>query len=486
MVLAEGPNYSQNSGPMDLFAGFEAGTSKRTQLERRLRDAIRSGHLRASTQLPPSRVLAAELKVSRGVVVEAYAQLTAEGYLVAAPRAGTRVNERAKLLPEPAPGEVEDHPPVRFEMRSGVVDPASFPRRAWVSTTDHALRSLSDAALLGPHRGGLAELKLALSDYVARTRAAAATPDRMVVTCGVAQGLTLVLTVLRARGALRIAVEDPSWPLHARAVRTAGLEPVAAPVDGRGLQVDCLDRLKVDAVIATPAHQFPTGVVLAPERRAALLDWATRRQTLVLEDDYDAEYRYDRDPIAALQGMHPDRVVYAGTVSKMLAPTLRIGWLLLPADICHDVAHAAHASGAWPSIIDQYALATLIQRGNLERHLRATRRRYRTRRDALIEALTERLDTTVEATAAGLHVVAWLPDGVDAELIAVQARARGIALDTLASRCWTRAAVPPALLLGFAALPEAALRRAVDELARLPAAAPLRIDPPRPRPPSVR
>ena len=463
---------------MDLFLAVQPGKSKRVQIEQQLRDGIRSGRLRGGMALPPSRTLAADLGVSRGVVVDAYAQLTAEGYLLARPRAGTRVSEGMTTVNQGGGEVAERLPPIRYEMRSGTPDPAAFPRRAWQSATVHALRGLPDADFLGPHRGGLAQLRIALADYVARARAAAADPERVVISSGLAPGLAVLLEVLAARGARRVAVEDPSWPHHARAVHLAGLQPVPVAVDGRGLVID---RLDADVVITTPAHQFPTGVVLAPERRAELIAWAAKRDTLVIEDDYDAEYRYGREPVAALQGMAPEHVVYAGTVSKTLAPTLRIGWLVLPAHLADDVAHRSQASGAWPSIIEQATLATMIQRGDLEHHLRAMRRCYRRRRDTLVDALSETFALRIGGAAAGLHLIAWPPEGTDVNAIAAQAREQGIALDTLHYRCWVQSPSPPALLLGYAAIPEHALRQAVRILARLPAAAPMLLAA-RPRP----
>lgn len=459
---------------MDLLVTLDPRLPKRAQVERQLRDAIRSGRLRAGMHLPASRLLATELGVSRGVIVDAYAQLVAEGYLVAKTRGGTRVSDAGKALAETRPEPVSQPAVVRYELRSGVPDPGLFPRQAWSSATSHALRTIPDAALLGVDGGGLPQLRIALADYACRARSAAVTADRTVITAGLAQGLLVLLGVLRDRGVRRVAVEDPSWSHHARAVRLAGLEPVPVPVDERGLVVEQLDRVGADAVIATPAHQFPTGVVLAAERRAALIDWAARRAAFVIEDDYDAEYRYDREPVAALQGMDPDRVIYAGTASKTLAPSLRIGWLMLPGDLAAEVARRVNASGAWPSVIEQAALATLIERGQLERHLRAMRRTYRRRRDAVVNALTQRLHARIGGAAAGLHVVVWLPDGVDSAAIAAQALERGIALDTLHGRCWVRAPVQPALLLGYAATREARLEEAVTELAELPAARSIR------------
>ena len=460
---------------MDLLLSIRSGTPKRTQIEQQLRDAIRSGRLRTGSRLPPSRTLASDLGVSRGVIVEAYAQLAAEGYLVTGPRSGTRVSERIEVLPaRRVASSRQAAAPVRYELRSGAPDPASFPRAAWVAATGESLRAMPDSDLLGPHRGGLARLRASLADYLARSRAAAATPDQIVVTPGLANGLAAVLGVLRDRGAKRIGVEDPSWPHHARAVRISGMEPVAVAVDEYGMIVDDLERLDVGAVITTPAHQFPTGVVLSADRRAHLIAWANARAALIIEDDYDAEFRYDRRPVAALQGMAADRVVYAGTVSKTLSPVLRIGWLLLPPDLADTVADRVHASGAWPSVIDQAALAALVDRGALERHLRSMRRRYRQRRDALVDALTRRLDIEITGVAAGLHLVVRPRPACDVRAIAKQARERGIAIDTLHDRCWTRARCRPAMLLGYGALPEPAAGAAVAELARLPASAAMR------------
>lgn len=460
---------------MDLFVSIRPGTPKRAQIEQQLRDAIRAGRLRGGSRLPPTRKLAADLGMSRGVIVEAYAQLAAEGYLVTGPRSGTRVSERIEVLPaRRVASSRRSAAPVRYEMRSGAPDPASFPRSAWLSATGEGLRAMPDADLLGPHRGGLARLRASLADYLARSRAAAATPDQIVVTSGLANGLAAVLGVLRDRGGRRIAVEDPSWPHHARAVRLSGMEPVPVAVDDCGLVVGSLDRLGVDAVITTPAHQFPTGVVLSADRRADLLAWADERAALIIEDDYDAEFRYDRHPVAALQGMAADRVTYAGTVSKTLSPVLRFGWLLLPRTLADSVADRVHASGTWPSVIDQATLSVLIDRGVLERHLRAMRRRYRQRRDALVGALTRSFDVEITGVAAGLHLVVRPRPACDVRAIATQARERGIAIDTLPERCWAHARCRPAMLLGYGALPEPAIAAAVAELARLPASAAMR------------
>jgi GntR family transcriptional regulator/MocR family aminotransferase len=240
-----------------------------------------------------------------------------------------------------------------------------------------------------------------------------------------------------------------------RASGRAGAGPV--PVDERGLVVDALAAARVDAVAVTPAHQFPTGVVLAPERRAALVAWARATGAVIVEDDYDAEYRYDREPVGALQGLAPDVVVHAGSASKTLAPALRLGWLVVPPGLAGPVA--AGAARGTP-VVDQLALAHLLEHGEVDRHLRRTRRRYRARRDALVAALDARFPgTQLSGVAAGLHVVAAL------DVDPAAARARGVAVQTLHEHCFTAAPRPPAVLLGYAALPEPALARAVALLA---------------------
>jgi GntR family transcriptional regulator / MocR family aminotransferase len=181
-------------------------------------------------------------------------------------------------------------------------------------------------------------------------RGVVAGPEQLVITAGLTNGLRQLLEVLAARGTRRIAVEDPSWPHHARAVQVTGLQSVPVRVDDHGLVIERLNKLDVDAVITTPAHQYPTGTVLAPARRMQLISWAKDREALIIEDDYDAEFRYDREPMAALQGTAPEVVVYAGTVSKTLSPALRIGWLALPTRLATEVARRVHASGAWPSV----------------------------------------------------------------------------------------------------------------------------------------
>jgi GntR family transcriptional regulator / MocR family aminotransferase len=450
---------------MDLLVKFEPGAPLHRQLERQLRDAIRQGRLRPGVQLPASRALAQDLGVSRGVVVEAYSQLAAEGYLLGRRGADTVVAETSASN-DRAPARQPDAPPrIAYDLRPGQPDLASFPRQRLLAAITRAVRELPDSALTYGDARGMKELRVAVSDYVGRVRAAVADPDNVVISSGLAHGLTNVWFALRERGAKRVAVEDPGWRLQARTAEHAGLKVVPVPVDARGLVVEELERLDVDAVAVTPAHQFPTGVVMAPERRSALLDWARRRDALILEDDYDAEYRYDREPIAALQGMAPDHVAFCATASKTLAPALRVAWIVLPERLVRDVTRQYVVTWASPSAIQQAAMANFLASGEVDRHMRRTRRVYRRRRDALVSALAEYLpEVRIGGAAAGLHLLAWLPEDADEPAIAGAARRRGVAVHALHRHCTCVAPQPPALILGYGQLNEVALRRAAEEL----------------------
>ena len=452
---------------MDIHLVLDRGAPLRAQLERELREAIRSGRLRAGGKLPPSRLLADELDVSRGVVVEAYSQLVAEGYLVARPGDGTRIADGLAQQPPAArasPGTVRG---VRYDLRSGIPDLSFFPRREWQSATASALRELPDAAFTYGSRRGLRQLRIALSDYLGRVRAVVADPERMFVATGAAHGMSILWHTIHQRGARRVAVEDPTWSAIRETIVQAGLEPVPVAVDEHGLDVAALEHVDVDAVVLSPAHQYPTGNVLAPERRAELITWARRHGSLIVEDDYDAEYRYDRDPIASLQGLAPDCVVYVGTSSKTLAPGLSLGWILVPSHLVGEMAAQHGVTRAMPGVLVQSAYATLLERGDIDRHLRRTRRRYHARRNALVEALARELpEAFVGGASAGLHLIAWLPDGADEAAITDAAAARGVAVHSLHQDCSVTAPFGPALLLGYGLIVEPAIPRAVRELAK--------------------
>lgn len=451
---------------MDLHLTLDRGAPLRPQLERELRDAIRSGRLRATSKLPPSRVLARELEVSRGVVVEAYAQLVAEGYLVARPGDGTRIADGVAQQPPAAPAPMAAPPRIRYDLRSGVPDLSFFPRHEWHAATSAVLRELPDIALTYGSRHGRRELREALSDYLGRVRAVVADPARMFVCSGSAHAQSVLWHALRERGARRVAVEDPAWPRIPQAVTQAGLQTVPVRVDADGLILEELEKADADAVVVSPAHQYPTGVVMSARRRSGLITWARRRGALIVEDDYDAEYRYGREPVASLQGMAPDCVAYAGTTSKTLAPGLRLAWILVPSHLVAEMAVQHGVTYAVPNVIVQATYARLLRSGAIDRHLRRTRRRYRARRDCVASALGRLLpEIEIGGASAGLHLVAWLPDGADETAIAERAAARGVAIHTLHRDCAVTAPAPPGLLLGYGSIAEPAIPRAVAELA---------------------
>ncbi|MFL5845317.1 MAG: PLP-dependent aminotransferase family protein [Solirubrobacteraceae bacterium] len=436
----------------------------RAQIEQGLRAGIRAGRLHPGTRLPSSRELATRLEVARGVVVEAYAQLAAEGWVVSRQGSGTRVAPAASApAADPEPWPFEHTQPHDFAL--GVPDLAAFPRAEWLAATRRVLRDMPDARLSHPDPRGTPVLRAALAAYLGRQRGVVTTADRMVIVNGFWQGLAVLCAALHARGVRRLAMEDPGFVYHRHVVARAGLEPVPVAVDEGGMRTDLLARTDAQAALVTPAHQSPTGVVLAPERRTALIAWAQEHDALIIEDDYDAEHRYDRDPVGALQGHAPEQVVYGGSASKTLAPALRLGWLALPAALTKAVAtEKGFADGGSP-VLEQLVLADLIERGEIDRHLRRTRAANRRRRDALAEALAEHLpQATLRGVAAGLHAQVDLPAGSDERAIVAAAAKRGVRVERLAHHRFTPG--PPALLLGYGALSEQGIRRGIEALAQ--------------------
>jgi GntR family transcriptional regulator / MocR family aminotransferase len=429
----------------------EPGRPLRAQLEEGLREAVRSGRLMAGAPLPSSRALARDLGVSRRLVVEAFAQLAAEGYLVTRQGAGTFVAETAAAAPAPTPAP-EPRPP-RYDFFPGAPDLSAFPRAAWSRAVRDVLRELPDHALSYGDPRGAPALRTALAGYLARARGVVAQPERMVITSGAAQALALLAAVLVARGTPRIAVEDPSLPEHRDVLARRGADVVPVPVDDEGLRVDALERTRAAAVVVTAAHQMPLGVALSVDRRAALLAW----RGLIIEDDYDAEFRYDRPPLAALQGLAPEQVAYLGSASKTLAPGLRLGWLVLPADLAADVGAEKRLADMGTDVIGQFALARLIDSGVYDRHLRALRRRHRSRRDAAVAAVERHLPgAQVLGIAAGLHANILLAEPVDVRAFEAACEARSVRVYGSRRRM---------ICLGYANLPEAAIERGVRLLA---------------------
>ncbi|MGW6570208.1 MocR-like pyridoxine biosynthesis transcription factor PdxR [Streptomyces sp. NPDC054975] len=377
-------------------------------LQEALRDAVRTGRLTAGTRLPSSRELAADLGVSRGLVTEAYEQLTAEGYLRSDRGSGTWVGETARAARGRTVRDLAPRAPgVQVDFRPGTPDLALFPRAAWAAAQRSVLSTLPHRALGYPDPRGLPELRTALAGMLARRRGVVADPERLVVCSGVAQASTLLGFVLRARGERTVGIEDPGSPEHGRLFAATGVETLWLPVDEEGLLPGPLAASGVRAVVTTPSHHFPTGIAYSAGRRAALLDWARAVDGYVLEDDYDGDFRYDRAPVGALQGLDPERVVYTGSVSKSLAPGLRLGWMLVPRELLAEVVERKRTMDLGNPALDQALLAEFVTRGAYDRHLRRCRRAYRERRDALVAALEEAFPgTTVSGIAAGLHIIA--------------------------------------------------------------------------------
>jgi GntR family transcriptional regulator/MocR family aminotransferase len=433
----------------------------RAALERVLRDAIREGALRNGARLPSSRRLAALVGVSRGVTSDVYGQLEAQGFLVVEPRRTPVVAAVGLAPPALAASDATVSTP-RFDLTPTTPDVTVFPLREW-------LGALRWAASNGPARAldygdprGVAALREALADHLGRTRGVVADPARILVVQGAAQGLDLLLRVLAARGRRRIAVEDPSLSGFLRRPQALGLDVSGCPVDDDGIVVDGLD---ADAVLVTPAHQFPTGAVLGGGRRRALLEWARECGGLVIEDDYDAEFRYGREPVRALQGLDPARVAYLGTVSKTLAPALRLGWLLAPAELTEELVAAKQLLDHCSPSLEQLALKRLLGSGAFDRHVRRARATYRARRDRLAAALAEHLPgLRVQGVAAGLHVLLELPPDLDDEDVAAAAARRAVRVEPV-SRYAVALRHPPGLVVGYGRVHESAIEPAVAALA---------------------
>ncbi|MFF0483511.1 PLP-dependent aminotransferase family protein [Streptomyces sp. NPDC004435] len=386
-------------------------------LQEALREAVRTGRLASGTRLPSSRALAADLRVSRGLVTEAYEQLTAEGYLRSDRGSGTWVSDAvrtARAAPAPGPRAPEGSEPcdsgATVDFRPGVPDLSLFPRAAWAAAQRAVLAELPHQALGYPDPRGLPVLRSALAAMLTRRRGVVVDPDRLVVCSGVAQAATLLGFVLRTRGHGRVGVEDPGSPEHARLFASTGLETVWLPLDEEGLSPEPLTQAGVRAVVVTPAHQFPSGIAWSAERRGMLLDWARSVDGYVLEDDYDGDFRYDRAPVGALQGLDPERVVYTGSVSKSLAPGLRLGWMVVPESLTDEVVERKRTMDLGHPALDQAALAFMVTGGGYDRQLRRCQRVYRERRDALLATLEKYFPgTSVTGIAAGLHVIARVP-----------------------------------------------------------------------------
>ena len=469
-----------------------------------VRAAIIDGRLRPGASLPATRELADDLGVSRGVVVEAYQRLTEEGLVSARPGAGTRVlgvsgsvgssgSSGSSGWPPRRPTDAGREGPARrperpdpalipqrwraqadIDLSPGVPDLSGFPRAAWLRAERSVLEQASVADLGYGDPRGSQWLRKELSSWLARTRGLRAEPDDIIIVTGVAQALALLAQWLarpsgrglKARADRGIGIEDPGSRGSRDELAYWGLRPVPIPVDDHGLIVEDLVRTDLRAVLLTPAHQFPTGVVLAPRRRRELLDWAIAADALIIEDDYDAEYRYDRAPVPALQASAPGRVAYAGSTSKTLAPGMRLGWLIPPPWLHADLVEAKRASDLGSPALPQLVLAHLIAGGELEQHIRLVRKRQRSRRDALLRALGEQLpEARVQGIAAGLHLLITFPElagSVDDADLAMRILQAGVLVHPLS---WHRQRPgTPGIVLGYAVHTPDQLREAARRI----------------------
>jgi len=434
------------------------------QLERSLRENIRHGRLLAGTRLPSTRGLATELGVSRGVITEAYGQLGAEGYLETRQGAAVRVARAVRAAGPRAPAR-SLLPTFPYHFHPGLPDLAGFPRDRWLRSLRVAWReSPLGAAGYGDPRG-VPRLREVLADYLGRVRGAAGDPESMLMCTGFMQGFSILCRWLHGQGVDAIAVEDPGWHVHRLIAEQAGLQTIPVGVDAHGLRVQALADTGAVAVLVTPAHQFPTGGVLSRERRAALIEWAEDGERLIVEDDYDAEYRYDRVAVGALQGLAPERVLYIGSASKRLAPGMRLGWMLIPSWLAWQLISAKAIEDGGSEVVGQLALCDFIERGELDRHIRRMRLRYQQRRDSLLQALTQWLPQGQPSGAgAGLYELVELPDGMSESALLAAAATRGVGMEGLA---WHRYAHggPPGVLLGYGNLPEPAIEHGVRLIA---------------------
>ncbi|MFD8300310.1 PLP-dependent aminotransferase family protein [Streptomyces bauhiniae] len=452
---------------IDLHLEPVGSSGLRRGLTDALRDAVRTGRLAPGARLPSSRTLAADLGIARNTVAEAYADLVAEGWLTARQGSGTRVAERAVPVPGAAGAPVRRRTPGRptHSLVPGTPDLAAFPRTEWLKAARRALtRAPNDALGYGDPRGR-PELRTAVAEYLARVRGVRTESGSVLITAGFSHALRLLGTVLRARGARTVAVESYGLFVHHDLLAASDLTTTALPYDELG--TDTRPLTGEGAVLLTPAHQFPMGTPLHPDRRAAVVEWAQRTGGLILEDDYDGEFRYDRQSVGALQGLDPDHVVYLGTASKSLAPGLRLGWMVVPPALLPELV-AAKGHSDTVGVLDQLTLAEFIASGAYDRHVRAARQRYRRRRDQLAAAVADRApEVTVTGIAAGLHAVLRLPPGTE-QTVVQAAHWQGLALHGLAFYRHRLAVAEPleALVVGYGTPPDSTWPTVLEALCR--------------------
>lgn len=464
-----GANSSDGAGA-DLHLDL-TGRRGRAELIQALHESIE--RLTPGTRLPSSRTLAKDLGIARNTVADAYGQLVAEGWLSARQGSGTVVATRATPV-VPASTAAPVAKKYRYDLSPGTPDVATFPRGEWLAAARKALSTAPNEAFGYDDPRGRIELRRALAGYLARARGVRADPDRIVICAGYVQALSLLGAALHALGVTTVAVEEFGYDLHWDVIRSRGLQPTPIPVDELGARTDLLRADRADggrgaaqALLLTPAHQMPTGVPLAPGRRTAAIDWARETGSLVIEDDYDGEFRYDRQPVGALQALDPEYVAYAGTASKSLAPGLRLAWLALPQHLLEPVLAAKRTADLLTATLDQLTLAEYITSGHYDRHVRRNRLRYRRRRDRLVELLAVRAPHVhVAGISAGLHVLLDVP--TDATDLVTRAARQGLALASLDRYRFSPDPIArQAVIVGYGTPPDHAYTGALDLLCQI-------------------
>lgn len=469
-------------GGPDLVVAIDRGDGPLgLQIQDQLRAAIRERRLAAGERLPSTRRLAEQLGVSRGTVVDVYEQLLAEGYVESAVGSGTRV---AAMPASAATRQAADlgmatawpssSRPAVADFEYGIPDLGSVPLTAWSWAVSEATRSIPIAALGDEDPAGSRHLREVVTAYHRRVRSGCAVAEGAVVVSGFRQGLAFVLATLAQGGFRRIALEDPGPREHDVIARRAGLDPVPVPVDDDGLHVDRLRETGARAVLLTPAHQCPTGVALSPSRRRDLVAWADDVGGVILEDDYDAEFRYDRQPVGSLQGLNPARVIALGSVSKTLAPVIRLGWVLAPARYVAGIVEEQRLSSRGAPGLDQEALALLMETGRFDRHLRRVREIYRARRDVLADEVERAFGPgRLQGLAAGCHALLRLPDGTSERAVVKTAATMGVRVNGLGHYRFVAADAEaesdprqPALVLGFGNVSEHQISLGIRTLAK--------------------
>ncbi|NVJ21699.1 MULTISPECIES: PLP-dependent aminotransferase family protein [Myxococcus] len=474
------------------------GGSLQAQLVEALRAAIVAGRLAPGTRLLSTRALAEQLDLSRNTVLNAYSRLLSEGYLVGQLGSGTYV---ARELPERLSASRRAREPVaapkhtpgisqrglavarlpdlritapgisasRLAFRMGTPSVDAFPSDLWGKLLHTRWRRSWGDLLKRAEPAGHPPLRRAVADYLATSRGVRCVPEQVIIVNGAQQAMSLAAQVLLDPGDAAW-VEDPGYFASRGALVAAGATLVPVPVDAEGLDVEAGMRLRPDArlAIVTPAHQFPLGVAMSEARRQALLAWAARSDAWIVEDDYDSEFRYVGRPLPALQGLSPDaRVIYIGTFSKVVSPALRVGYLVVPESLVDAFSAARRFADGHTPVVEQAVLADFLDEGHFSRHVRRMRVLYGDRQAALVEEARRELRGQLDLSPlhTGMHLVGWLPEGVDDREAAARGVEAGVMTQPL-SAFRTQSPGPGALLLGYACVPEKEIAEGVRLLAR--------------------